>query len=418
MKRKKDSKAEKGKGVDDDEAPPAKKPRKKAPASKVPWKETRGWLEPWVFQEELIATYRVNFPEHVQEITLALELIAHQGWFNIMKEQIPASLKQVHEFYRYFRDIVPLLPNNPFVQSQFLWDGAEQFLHTCDLARVLGIEPPPSDSLKIHQKRNWVEGGEIIVGLFGEKLAKERRKKDKWFVIDLPVHLRIVHAFIVTNITPRSTALDRVNPADGEILWEVKNRRRVDTAQIVLFGMQCSTENTREKLVMPHLIHPILKYLGLSHEMEDPVDIGTVLLPQDLENIIYHGNLAYVPPPPPPEKVLKLEGAPPPKKGDSQEIPTGSQTSRPGLRSGDAIHTNQSLDALNDKMAVMVGTMSEMRDDLKRLGNFFREFVVCFKEFIPLLISEKDDSKKSEAETKDEDVDANAEDRQHEDPSS
>ena len=56
------------------------------------------------------------------------------------------------------------------------------------------------------------------MGIFGEKLAKERRKKDKWFVIDLPVHLRIVHAFIVTSITPRSTALDRVNPADGEIL--------------------------------------------------------------------------------------------------------------------------------------------------------------------------------------------------------
>ena len=137
---------------------------------------------------------------------------------------------------------------------------------------------------------------------------------------------------------------------------------------------------------MPHLILPILKHLGLSHAMDDPVEIGTVFLPQDLENIMYHGNLAYVPPPPPPQKILKIEGAPQPKKGASQDRPSGSQTSRPGLRSGDALHTNQSLDALNDKMGVMVGTMSEMRDDLKKLSSSFREFVLCFKELIPVLI--------------------------------
>ena len=138
------------------------------------------------------------------------------------------------------------------------------------------------------------------------------------------------------------------------------------------------------------------------------MDIGTVLLPQDLENIIFHGNLAYVPPPPPPQKILKIEGAPLPKKGASQDIPSGSQTSRPGLRSGDALHTNQSLDALNEKMAVMVGTMSEMRDDLKRLGTSFREFVVCFKELLPVIIPEKVDSEKEKTEHKEEDVDANA----------
>ena len=125
-------------------APPAKKSRKKASTSKAAMERHQGMVGALGVPRGVDRDLQDQLSRLIGEITLALELIAHQGWFNILQEPVPASLKQVHEFYRYFKAIVPLLPNKPSVQSQFLWDGEEQFLHTRDLARVIGIEPPPS----------------------------------------------------------------------------------------------------------------------------------------------------------------------------------------------------------------------------------------------------------------------------------
>ena len=88
------------------------------------------------------------------------------------------------------------------------------------------------------------------------------------------------------------------------------------------------------------------------------------------------------------------------------------------MRSGDALNANKSLDEINEKMGVLVGTMSEMRDDFKKLSSSFREFVLCFKDLIPVLIDKGVDSEIAKSEHEEEAVDDTVRDRQSEDPES
>ena len=143
----------------------------------------------------------------------------------------------------------------------------------------------------------------MIEGVFGPQPTGEEApsSKDPRYVFQIPVHMRIIHAFIITMIMPRLTNWDRVMCADAEILYEVINRRLVDTPQLLLYAMQCSSGNTKDPVVLPHLVRPILDYLHLEcPPVDDEERIGRIFVPNDLQKLVFHADLNWKTPPPSP----------------------------------------------------------------------------------------------------------------------
>ena len=170
--------------------------------------------------------------------------------------------------------------------------------------------------------------------------------------------MRMIHRFVVTMIMPKPGNLDCVTCADAEIIYEVINRRLVDTPQLLLYAMQCSSGNTKDPVVLPHLVRLILEYLHLEcPPVEDEVRIGRIFVPSDLQKLVLHADLGRKIPPPSLEKTLRLP-APSPKK-ISQDLPSTSGESRPDLRSGDSLAMIQQLADLNDKVVILTTRVEE-----------------------------------------------------------
>ena len=125
--------------------------------------------------------------------------------------------------------------------------------------------------------------------------------------------------------------------ADAEVIFKVINRRVVDTPQLMLYSMQCSSGNTKDLVILPHLVKPILDYHMCDSTQDDPVKIRRIFLPQDLHKLILHSNLAYVTPPPSSEKPLRLPTPALKSTKITPDLPSTSGGLRLGLRNGDSL---------------------------------------------------------------------------------
>ena len=78
--------------------------------------------------------------------------------------------------------------------------------------------PTDEEGLKFHSKQNWPKRStEALKCVFPHMNVDKRAHSTK----ELPLHLKIVHAFILKNIMPREKDHDKVTMCDTMILFEL-----------------------------------------------------------------------------------------------------------------------------------------------------------------------------------------------------
>ena len=136
--------------------------------------------------------------------------------------------------------------------------------------------------------------------------------------------------------------------------------------------------------------------------VEDEERIGRIFVPDDLRKLVYHADLNWKTPPPSPQKTLRLP-APSPKK-ISQDLPSTSGGSRPGLRSGDQLAMIQQLSDLNDKVVILTTKIEEQNNHISAMQNDVHRMVDLLVTMVEIFKSE-DTAKADPAEKKTDEVD-------------
>ena len=139
-------------------------------------------------------------------------------------------------------------------------------------------------------------------------------------------------------------------------------------------------------MVLPHLVKPILDFQLCDSIQEDPVTIGRIFMPTNLQKLIRHSNLAYITPPPSPEKPLRLTTPAPKSTKTAPDLPSTSGGSRPGLRSGDSLALIQQMAELNEKVVILTTRVEEqsehaavMRGDIHKMVDLLTKIVSIFR---------------------------------------
>ena len=180
---------------------------------------------------------------------------------------------------------------------QLWWGGRDRFFTLDEFTEILKL-PTDEEGIKFHSKQNWPKRSTEALKRVFPHMGVEKRAHS---TTDLPLHLRIVHAFILKNIMPRERDHDKVTMCDTMILYELIEDRLVDTAQIMFFQLQQAIGSTTTGLPFPHLIKPLMSALKLNMDeslVEDAV-FDMHFMPQDIDNLKFHANISYVPPAPP-----------------------------------------------------------------------------------------------------------------------
>ena len=136
--------------------------------------------------------------------------------------------------------------------------------------------------------------------------------------------------------------------------------------------------------------------------MDDEERIGRIFIPNDLQKLVLHADLNWKTPPPSPEKTLRLP-APSPKK-ISQDLPSTSGGSRPGLRSGDPLAMIQQLSDLNDKVVILTTKIEEQNNHISAMQSDVHRMVDLLVTMVDIFKAE-DPAKADPVEKKDDEVD-------------